>query len=68
MRPGESTRSGVCLPMADTAQVLGAYLEVFSNHDLLAKRQLPVDLEDAAHQRLRRLRRLTLLHGTDTGD
>jgi len=32
------------------ARVLDAYLEVFTNHYLQAKHQLPVDLEDAVHQ------------------
>ena len=38
------------------AQVLGAYLDVFTTHYLLAKQQLPVNPEDAAHQHLRSLR------------
>ena len=38
------------------AQTLEAYLDVFTNHYLIAKQQLPVDREDAAHQRLRGLR------------
>ena len=37
------------------AQTLEAYLEVFTNHYLQARQQLPVDLDDAAHQRLRDL-------------
>ena len=51
--------AALCLDLAgDTlaAQTLEAYLDVFTNHYLQAKNQLPVDLEDAAHQRLRRLR------------
>jgi len=37
------------------ARVLDAYLEVFTNHYLQAKHQLPVDLEDAVHQCLMEL-------------
>ena len=37
------------------AQTLEAYLDVFTNHYLQARQQLPVDLDDAAHQRLRDL-------------
>lgn len=49
----------LCLELAGetlAAQTLEAYLDVFTNHYLNAKQQLPVDLEDAAHQRLRSLR------------
>lgn len=48
----------LCLALAGeahAAQVLEAYLDVFTNHYLRAKQQLPVDTEDAAHQRLRSL-------------
>ena len=38
------------------AQTLGAYLDVFTHRYLQAKNQLPVDLEDAAHVRLRGLK------------
>jgi DTW domain-containing protein YfiP len=51
--------AALCLELAGephVAQTLEAYLDVFTNHYLQAKRQLPVDLEDAAHQRLRGLR------------
>ncbi len=34
------------------AQTLNAYQDVFTDHYLRAKQQLPVDVEDAAHQRL----------------
>ncbi len=34
------------------AQTLEAYLDVFTNHYLQARQQLPVDLQDAVHQRL----------------
>ena len=37
------------------AQTLEAYLDVFTNHYLQAKHQLPVDWEDAVHLRLRGL-------------
>jgi DTW domain-containing protein YfiP len=37
------------------AQTLEAYLDVFTNHYLKAKQQLPLDLEDAAHRRLKEL-------------
>ena len=50
--------AALCLALASeahAAQVLEAYLEVFTSHYLLAKQQLPVDSDDAAHQRLRNL-------------
>lgn len=49
----------LCLELAGetlAAQTLDAYLDVFTNHYLNAKQQLPVDLEDALHLRLRSLR------------
>ncbi|MGH6639305.1 MAG: tRNA-uridine aminocarboxypropyltransferase [Polaromonas sp.] len=51
--------AALCLELAGephAAQTLEAYLDVFTNHYLQAKSQLPVDSEDAAHQRLRGLR------------
>ena len=51
--------AALCLELAGeahAAQTLEAYLDVFTNHYLNAKQQLPVDPEDAAHQRLRSLR------------
>ena len=51
--------AALCLELAGethAAQTLEAYLDVFTNHYLNAKQQLPVDTEDAAHQRLRSLR------------
>jgi DTW domain-containing protein len=51
--------AALCLALAGethAAQTLEAYLDVFTTHYLNAKQQLPVDLDDAAHQRLRRLR------------
>lgn len=48
--------AALCLALAGephAAEVLDAYLEVFTNHYLLAKHQLPLDLEDTAHLRLR---------------
>jgi DTW domain-containing protein YfiP len=45
----------LCLTLAGephAAEVLEAYLEVFTHHYLQAKNQQPPDLEDAAHQRL----------------
>jgi DTW domain-containing protein len=51
--------AALCLELAgetQAAQTLEAYLDVFTNHYLLAKQQLPVDLDDTAHQRLRSLR------------
>ena len=48
----------LCLAMAGelhAAEVLATYLEVFTHHYLQAKNQQPLDLEDAAHQRLRNL-------------
>lgn len=51
--------AALCLALAGeahAAQTLEAYLDVFTNHYLHAKQQVPVDVEDAAHQRLRSLR------------
>jgi DTW domain-containing protein YfiP len=48
----------LCLALAGephAAQVLEAYLDVFTHHYLQAKNQQPLDLQDAAHQRLRDL-------------
>ena len=48
--------AALCLEMAGeshAAEVLDAYLEVFTRHYLMAKHQQPVNLEDAAHLRLR---------------
>ena len=50
----------LCLALAGephAAEVLNAYLDVFTHHYLQAKNQQPVDLEDAAHLRLRGLGR-----------
>ena len=50
--------AALCLALADevhAAEVLEAYLDVFTDHYLKAKQQQPVDKEDAAHQRLRAL-------------
>jgi DTW domain-containing protein YfiP len=49
----------LCLAMAGeqhAADTLEAYLDVFTNHYLNAKLALPLDFEDAAHQRLQALR------------
>jgi len=51
--------ASLCLELAGdqrAAQTLDAYLDVFTNHYLNAKHQRPIDLDDAAHQRLRALR------------
>jgi DTW domain-containing protein YfiP len=51
--------AALCLELAGethAAQTLEAYLDVFTNHYLKAKQQQPLDLEDAAHNRLRGLR------------
>ncbi|MBT9507020.1 tRNA-uridine aminocarboxypropyltransferase [Rhodoferax sp.] len=48
--------AALCLELAGeprAAQTLDAYLAVFTTHYLSAKNHWPVDLEDAAHQRLR---------------
>jgi DTW domain-containing protein len=53
--------AALCLDLAGeplVAQTLEAYLDVFTDHYLQAKNQLPVNLGDAAHQRLRSLRGL----------
>ncbi len=50
--------AALCLALAgeaQAAQVLTAYLDVFTDHYLKAKQQQPVDMDDAAHQRLRGL-------------
>ena len=50
--------AALCLDLAGEAlasEVLGAYLDVFTAHYLNAKQQLPVDWDDAAHQRLKGL-------------
>lgn len=47
--------AALCLELAGetpAAQVLEAYLDVFTDHYLKAKQQLPVDEDDDAHQRL----------------
>ncbi len=47
--------AALCLDLAGeplAAQTLEAYLDVFTHHYLRAKNQLPVEWEDAAHQRL----------------
>lgn len=51
--------AALCLELAGephAARTLEAYLDVFTSHYLLAKQQLPVAGDDAAHQRLRGLR------------
>ena len=53
--------AALCLELAGeplAAQTLEAYLDVFTDHYLQAKNQLPVDLDDAAHQRLHALQLL----------
>ncbi|WP_088132957.1 tRNA-uridine aminocarboxypropyltransferase, partial [Acidovorax sp. T1m] len=48
--------AALCLELAGetrAAQTLEAYLDVFTHHYLQAKNQLPVDVDDALHQRLR---------------
>jgi DTW domain-containing protein YfiP len=50
--------AALCLALAgepQAAEVLEAYLDVFTDHYLKAKQQQPVDADDAAHQRLRSL-------------
>ncbi len=47
--------SAMCLALANdtqAAKALNAYFEVFTDHYLKAKQQLPVDLTDDTHQRL----------------
>ena len=47
--------AALCLGLAGehrAAQTLEAYLDVFTHHYLQARRQLPVDWDDAAHRRL----------------
>ncbi len=48
----------ICLELASqptAADTLNAYLDVYTEHYLKAKQQLPVNLQDAVHQRLRNL-------------
>ena len=55
--------AALCLDLAGeplAAQTLEAYLDVFTDHYLQAKNQLPVNLEDAAHRLLVSLRSLGL--------
>ena len=50
--------AAMCLSLGGDAlagRALEAYLDVFTHHYLQAKQQLPVDGDDAAHQRLRSL-------------
>ena len=50
--------AALCLELAGephAAQTLEAYLDVFTDHYLKAKQQLPIDGDDAAHERLRGL-------------
>jgi DTW domain-containing protein YfiP len=50
--------AALCLALAgetQAAEVLEAYLDVFTDHYLKAKQQQPVDSDDAAHVRLRAL-------------
>ena len=71
LRPQLATRAGVCLLMADieplkpsntgwlvadvVVDTFAFGWEVLTNHYLQAKNQLPADVGDAAHQRLRAL-------------
>ena len=58
--------AALCLALAGeplAAQTLDAYLDVFTSHYLQAKNQLPVDLDDAAHRLLARLRDLRWQQG-----
>lgn len=51
--------AALCMALAGevhVADTLAAYLDVFTHHYLQAKNQQPADLDDAAHQLLRRLR------------
>jgi DTW domain-containing protein len=51
--------AALCLALGGeplAAQTLGAWLDVFTTHYLLAKQQLPVDFDDAVHRQLRGLR------------
>ncbi len=51
--------AAMCLDLAGearAAQTLTAYLDVFTDHYLKSKQALPLDLEDALHQRLDSLR------------
>ena len=51
--------AALCLALGGeplAAQTLEAWLDVFTSHYLLAKQQLPVDVDDTVHQQLRSLR------------
>ena len=63
--------AALCLELADApqaAQVLDAYLDVFTHHYLQAKHQLPPEHDGAAHQRLRSLRAAAGGGGWRVGD
>lgn len=63
--------AALCLELAGeslAAQTLEAYLDVFTHHYLQAKNQLPTDLEDAAHQRLRGLGLMVVNGGPSSKD
>jgi DTW domain-containing protein YfiP len=50
--------AALCMELAGeshAAQTLEAYLDVFTTHYLQAKQQMPIDLEDDVHLRLRGL-------------
>lgn len=50
--------AALCMELAGEshpAQTLEAYLDVFTTHYLQAKQQMPIDLEDDVHLRLRGL-------------
>ena len=54
--------AALCLELAEephAAQALEAYLDVFTHRYLQAKQQLPADVDNAAHQRLRSLQAIT---------
>ena len=58
--------ASLCLALAgehQAAQTLEAYLDVFTDHYLKAKNQLPVDSDDAAHQCLQRMQVDARSHG-----
>ena len=57
----------LCLELAGeahAARILAAYLDVFTHHYIQARNQLPVDPDDAAHQRLRSLAPVANAGGT----
>ena len=60
--------AAMCLALGDealAAHTLTAYLDVFTDHYLRAKQQLPVDVDDAAHKQLKSLQKFWQVQPTE---